>query len=89
MLWENLKMLSVRHNLPWVAMWDFNDVTCEEEKYGGNGICRRRVTKYTGCMDFYNLIDLGFSGSKYTWTNKSDIYDLIQQRLDKVWANSG
>ena len=89
MLWENLKMLSIRHNLPWVAMWDFNDVTCEEEKYGGNGICRRRVTKYTGCMDFCNLIDLGFSGSKYTWTNKSDIYDLIQQRLDKVWANSG
>ena len=45
--------------------------------------------KYTGCMDFCNLIDLGFSSSKYTWTNKSDIYDLIQQRLDRVWANSG
>ena len=88
MLWENLKMLSVRHNLPWAVMGDFNDDTCEEKKYGGNGICRRRVMEYTGCMDYYNLIDLGFSGTKYTWTNKRDIGDLIQQRLDRVWANS-
>ena len=88
MLWENLKMLSVRHNLPWAVMGDFNDDTCEEKKYRGNGICRRKVMEYTGCMDYYNLIDLGFSGTKYTWTNKRDIGDLIQQRLDRVWANS-
>ena len=66
MLWENLKMLSIRHNLPWAVIGDFNDVTCEEEKFGGNGICRRWVTKYTGFMDFCNLIDLGFLGTKYT-----------------------
>ena len=88
-LWENLKMLSVRHNLPWAVMGDFDDVTCEEEKFGGNGICRRRVMEYIGCMDFCNLIDLGFSGTKYTQTNKRDIYDLIQQSLDRVWANLG
>ena len=75
--WENSKILSNRRNLPWAAMGDFNDVTCEEEKFFGNGICRR-VTKYTRCMDYCNLIDLGFSGIKYTWTNKRDITDLIQ-----------
>ena len=64
-------------------MGDFNDVTSEEEKFGGNGICRR-VFEYIGCMDYCNLFDLGFLG-----TNKRDITDLIQQRLDKVWANSG
>ena len=47
-------------------MGDFNDVTCEEEKFGGNGICRRRVTEYIGCMDYCNHIDLGFSGTNYT-----------------------
>ncbi|KAK9983152.1 hypothetical protein SO802_032677 [Lithocarpus litseifolius] len=69
-------------------MGDFNDVTKEEEKKGGNGICRRRVYEYTDCMDFCNLLDLGFSGSIFTWTNKRDISGLIQQRLDRVWANS-
>ena len=87
-LWNNLRVLSVRHNLPWAVMGDFNDVTKEEEKKGGNGICRKRVFKYTDCMDFCNLLDLGFSGSIFTWTNKRDISGLIQQRLDRVWANS-
>ena len=59
-LWENLKMLSARHNLPWAAMRDFNDITCEEEKFRGNRICRRKVMEHTRCMDYCNLIDLGF-----------------------------
>ena len=78
-LWNNHRVLSVRHNLPWAVMGDFNDVTKEEEKKGGNGICRTRVFEYTDCMDFCNLLDLGFSGSIFTWTNKRDISGLIQQ----------
>ena len=87
-LWDNLKTLSVRHNLPWVVMEDFNDVSREEEKSGGNGICNRRVSEYISCMDFCNLLDLGFSGAKFSWTNWRDLFDLIQQRLDRVWVNS-
>ena len=69
LLWGNLKMLSERHKLPWAVMWDFNDVVCSEEKMGGNGICRRRVEEYTGCMNYCNLFDLGFTGPKFTCTN--------------------
>ena len=86
-LWGNLKILFERHNLPWAVIGDFNDVTNEEEEFGGNDICRRRVSEYTNCMDYCNLFYLGFSRSKYTWTNKRDISNLIQQRLDRVWAN--
>lgn len=60
MLWDKLKTLSVRHNLPWVVMGDFNDVTKEEEKFGGNGISSRRVNAYNECMDFCNLLIWGF-----------------------------
>ena len=33
------------------------------------------------------MIDLGFSGPKFTWSNKRGIDDLIQCRLDRCWAN--
>ena len=36
--------------------------------------------------DHCNLLDLGFSGPKFTWTNKRDIGNLIQERLDRCWA---
>ena len=70
-------------------MGDFNDVVSGEEKIGGGGgygICRRRVLEYTNCMDYCNFFDLGFTGPKFTWTNKRDFPGLIQGRLDRVWA---
>lgn len=33
------------------------------------------------------MIDLGFSGPTFTWTNRRDIGGLIQTRLDRCWAN--
>lgn len=38
-------------------------------------------------MNFCNMIDLGFSGPIFTWTNRGDVSDLIQQCLDRFWAN--
>ena len=35
------------------------------------------------------MMDLGFSGLKYTWTNKSELGNLIQCRLDRYWVNPG
>ena len=70
-------------------MGDFNDVVFGDDKMEGNGVCKRRVEEYTSCMNLYNLIDLGFMGPKFTWTNKRDLLGLIQGRLDRVWANPG
>ena len=33
------------------------------------------------------MIDLGFSGPRFTWTNKRGISDLIQERIDRVFVN--
>ena len=40
-------------------------------------------------MDDYHMMDLGFSGPKFTWSNKREIGDLIQCRLDRCWVNPG
>ena len=46
-------------------MGDFNDVTRKEEKSGGNGICSRRVSKYTSCMDFAISLTWGSHGQSF------------------------
>ena len=82
-------MLANMRDLPWALIRDFNEVLLEEEKSGGNLICQRRVRKIKECMDDCHMLDLGFSGLKFTWTNKRDIGDLIQCKLDRCWVNLG
>jgi hypothetical protein len=37
----------------------------------------------------YNLGDLGFSGSKYTWSNKRSSVEYIKEQLDRALATPG
>ena len=80
-------MLANLHDLPWALMGDFNEVLLEEEKSGGNLVCLKRVKAIKECRDACHVMDLGFSGPKFTWSNKRETGDLIQCRLDRCWAN--
>ena len=82
--WGNLKILSERHNLPWAVMGDFNDVVCDDEKMRGNGVCKRRVEEYTSCMNFCNLIDLGFIGPKGNLKWKSCFPEAFVKHLARI-----
>ena len=33
------------------------------------------------------MVDMGFSGPRYTWTNRREINNLIQERIDRVFMN--
>ncbi|XP_023917015.1 uncharacterized protein LOC112028551 [Quercus suber] len=88
-LWNNLRILANMHDLPWALMGDFNEVLAAEEKYGGNPVCQRRIRAIKECMDDCNMMDLGFTGPRYTWTNKRELGNLIQCRLDRCWVNPG
>ena len=33
------------------------------------------------------MIDIGFSGLRFTWTNKRNIQALIQERIDRFFVN--
>ena len=70
-------------DLPWVVMDDFNDVINGSKKLGGNLVSLCRTTAYRDCMNFCNMIDLGYSRAIFTWTNRRDVNALIQQRIDR------
>ena len=76
------------HNLPWLMLGNFNEVLCGENKFGGNQVNLNRALEFKGCLDERNMLDLGFMGPKFTWTNRRSISNLILERIDRCFANS-
>ena len=86
-LWENLKTVAHLHNLPWLMLGDFNEVLCDDDKFGGNHVNLNRALEFKDYLDECNMVDLGFAGPKFTWTNCRPISSLILERIDRCFAN--
>ena len=86
-LWNNLNKVAELHNKPWVMVGDFNEPLLDEDKFGGRGVSVNRSLAFKDCLDSCNMVDMGFAGSKYTWTNKRDISNLILERIDRYFMN--
>lgn len=59
----------------------------QTEKFGGNPVNNTRIDAFAQCLNYCNLIDLGYKGSKFTWTNKRRNGSTILERLDRFLAN--
>lgn len=81
-LWNNLKNAANLHNKFWIIVGDFNEVLVEEDKFGGRMISANRSLIFKECLDFCNMVDLGFNGPHFTWTNLREIFDLVQERIN-------
>lgn len=69
------------------VLGDFNAILSEEDKHGGDPILNSNSRKFRRFMFEAQLIDLGFKGPAYTWTNKQNSSHAIYKRLDRVLAN--
>ena len=87
-LWNNLTQVASLHNLPWLLAGDFNEVLTSEDKFGGLPINLRKSSMFTNYLNTCGMIDLGFHGPRYTWSNLKEVRYLIQERLDRGFANA-
>ncbi|KAJ6725466.1 hypothetical protein OIU79_003776 [Salix purpurea] len=85
-LWTYFDGLAKASNLPWLVMGDFNDIVCASEKCGGNH--DSGGSAFVDWIDRNHLIDLGFSGSKFTWCNKRNAEGIIWKQIDRGLSNS-
>ncbi|XP_070018033.1 uncharacterized protein [Nicotiana sylvestris] len=85
-LWNNLKNIFANYKGPWLMGGDFNDVLNQNEKWGGRSVNRNRSLDFRCCVNHCNLIDLGFKGTRYTWSNHRR-QGLILEILDRCLAN--
>lgn len=73
----------------WIIEDDFNEILRSSKQFGGNAINNTRANLFWDYINNSGLIDLGFKGSKFTWTNKRyrNRKSLILERLDRCLAN--
>ena len=86
-LWSNLANVATNHELPWVMIGDFNEVLMSSEKFGGRPMNIRRAMKFQECLNLCGMMDMGFNGARYTWSNLRGVTELIQERLDRSFYN--
>ena len=53
----------------------------------GNRPFNSRMFEFKNCLNACSMIDLGFSGLKFTWSNYHDVSSLIMEWLDRALAN--
>lgn len=87
-MWKNIENISDNYKCAWLLGGNFNDVMKANEKFEGNLINRRKVSNLWVSINYCNLMDMGFKGCTYTWSNHKNYRDgLIMERLDKTFAN--
>lgn len=87
LLWDNLAVVSKLHGLPWVIAGDFKEVLTGDDKFGGRAVSTYRALQFQECLNTSKMIDIGFSGARYTWSNNRPIGQLVQERIDRVFVN--
>ena len=69
-------------------MGDFNEIIRQDEKSRGALRSHTQMQQFKDVIDECGFIDLGFEGSKFTWSKRfTDCHSLWEQ-LDRGWGNS-
>ncbi|KAH1081940.1 hypothetical protein J1N35_021701 [Gossypium stocksii] len=68
--WEHLRSFASTCSAPWVVSGDFNDFASSNEHCGGSGDCFEHMLQFKDRWSQCNLLDVGFSSSKFVWVHK-------------------
>ena len=86
-MWRNMEHNLPPDQVPWMVVGDLNEVRSQGEKTGGRVFRSTQCKDLNSFMDALCLVDLGFDGNPFTWTNAREGTALIRERLDRALAN--
>lgn len=87
-LWDRIRGLANGRTRLWMCVGDYNEIARATEKEGGRPKQQRVMDAFNSMMQYTGLVDMGFCGTPYTWTNKREGDQRISERLDRAIANS-
>ncbi|KAA3476871.1 reverse transcriptase [Gossypium australe] len=86
--WDLLRRLSQGNLQPWLVAGDFNEILFGFEKNGGGQRDQRGMDAFRDTLEDCQLMDIGYSGSWYTWERGNLPETNIRERLDRGVANN-
>lgn len=87
-LWSYLIHVGEVMTLPWMVLGDFNQVLCASDKKGGRLVFPSQTMSFLYMVRTCGLVDLGFTRSKYTWSNMQQGIANVQKHLDMAFENA-
>jgi hypothetical protein len=84
MIWHKIKEYADDTGYAFCCMGDFNAIPTVIDKYGGSHALNTNNRAFRHLLSQANLIDMGYSGPAFTWTNSQHTSNPIYQRLDRV-----
>ncbi|GAU33808.1 hypothetical protein TSUD_221460 [Trifolium subterraneum] len=84
--WQLITELAATVESKWICFGDLNDIFTSDEKLGGNTRSPNQLMLGRNAIDTCRLIDLGYEGHPFTWTNGRELEENIQCRLDRALA---
>ncbi|CAM8900258.1 unnamed protein product [Rhodiola kirilowii] len=85
--WNLLRQLRAMDDLQWVVLGDFNEILSLNEARGGRMRNQWQIHNFRRVVEDCHLIDLGFVGYPYTFSNRRKGEEEVQARLDRVLAD--
>lgn len=79
--------MSIITTLPWLVIGDLNITLHKKESRGASRIKRLEIEKSVEAVNQARLVDVGFYGYPFTWSNHRNDAKLIEKRLDRGLAN--
>ncbi|MQM03074.1 hypothetical protein Taro_035851 [Colocasia esculenta] len=83
-LFDNLLVLGSNNPLSWLVGGDFNCVSNPSEKDGGAIPNQSSMIEFNSFSSAAGLLDAGFCGQWFTWSNNRIGHAAIKARLDRV-----
>lgn len=85
-LWQYIKS-GFMQDIPWLLVGDFNQVLDDSEKRGGKPIAQYRARPFREMVNGCALIDIGFEGLRFTWSNMRRGSALVEESIDRYFCN--
>ncbi|KAL0378315.1 UNVERIFIED_CONTAM: hypothetical protein Sradi_3137000 [Sesamum radiatum] len=86
--WALLRKLARIFVRPWLCGGDFNEILSQAEKQGSLPRANWQIEDFRACLRDCGLIDLGFQGTIFTWSNHREFPNTVRARLDRAVSDS-